>query len=224
MMMQQKVIGGANKLIELLFNSDFIDTSPLNNAPYTSAGAQAVIGGKCVFSANGGSIGLRYSPIGTINPYALCFSDGTKDLPFTYSADFNLTSWNQNNYNILAANFTSNTNGNKIWGISFSTTTIEVQLCNYNDYNQRIYKLFTFSISLSTDYNIRVTYDASGAIGGIRLWINNSEITAYTNSSVGTYTRMSRSSQEVNFGGLYFASNYDFRGTMDNIIIYDAVV
>lgn len=226
MMMQGKVIGGgANKLLELLFATDFADTSPLNSSPNTSAGAQSVSGGKCVFSASGGSIGLQYSPIGTIKPYALCFSDGTKDLPFTYKADINISSWNANNATVLIANDTANSNGNRVWSMYFTPTALSVTFFNYNDKSQYFSKQFTFStLSLSTNYSIKVTSDGTAIMGGLKLWINDVEITSYINSSVGTYTRMNYTNQSINLGGIYFASGYDFRGTMDNVILYDAVV
>jgi hypothetical protein len=226
MMMQQKVMGGgANKLLELLFDTDFRDTSPLNSTPNTSAGAQSVNAGKCVFSDNGSSIGLQYSPIGTINPYALSFSDGTKDLPFTYKADINISSWNANNGTTLIGNDTANSNGNRVWSMYFTPTDLYVSFFNYNDKSQYFSKRFTFStLLLSTNYSLKVTSDGTATMGGVKLWINDVEITSYINSTVGIYTRMNYTNQSINLGGIYFAGGYDFRGTMDNIIIYDKVV
>ena len=82
-------------------------------------------------------------------------------------------------------------------------------------------KTFTHGLSLNANYNLKITYDASANVNGIKLFVNDLEIPMLANLSSGSYSRMSKEVRGMNLGGIAFAGGYGFLGTMDNFKIYD---
>jgi hypothetical protein len=221
MMMQGKVMGGGNKpILELLFDTDFTDTSGRGHTVTASGGGGAnVVGGKCEFTTPSYKVFGGGSDI-----YDLGFSDGLSDLPFTIQADVNVSLFNTvDGFSTIINNMSGNTTGNRNFGIGFNSSKFYILLYDYAS-GGIIRKDFNYAIAINTVNALKFTYDASGTIGGVKFYVNNTEITSFSNNCTGTYTRMAQTSRGLTIGSYSFYVQNWFRGTIDNFKIYDKVI
>jgi len=142
------------------------------------------------------------------------FTDGLTDTPFsvTFSFKFNTVNrcWMVSKRNGGASNYEYdilNNTGNKFTLILWD-----------NSNGSFLLKEFTWSPVVSAWNNLAVTYDGSGLVSGMSLYIN--AVSGGSTSTSGTYTRMRNSSSGVQISGID-NNSFNVTGEMDELRFWD---
>jgi hypothetical protein len=162
------------------------------------------------------------------------FGNGTTDSPFSISFGVNFTDRGTTvpatsvNYVICKRgdNGTSSSTTDWEWNIfrRVSSGAIALGIRDASASAQLLHESTT-SLSYGTDYHITITYDGSGTVGGIKIYIDGVEESSYTDNSSGTYTAMENLNAPVVIGApgwTYDSSDANrFNGSLEGLAIWD---
>jgi hypothetical protein len=138
---------------------------------------------------------------------SLSFGDGTTDNAFSMSAWINRDNTGDRGVIMSKDNFSN---------VEYEFWVGGSDKLNFNlhDSGGNILSVRTTGV-LGADWtHVSATYDGSGSVGGLRLYINGLEV-AVSDTSSGVYSAMSNTSHNLNIGEGGYADNYDFEGIID---------
>lgn len=146
---------------------------------------------------------------------SLDFCDGTgNDLPYSFIFEFSILS--QSNQYFFWKEFDSNNRG---YIISYSPGFFRVWMYN-GDGSGRILANLDFTATLNQTYVACITYDASKLVTGIKVYVDNTELTG-GNLNSGTYIGLSPNDGDLWVGdSFYSASVVAMFGAMESIGIF----
>jgi len=142
----------------------------------------------------------------------LSFGDSSTDSPFSISA------WIYNDVVGNTQRIVSKLNGSSAEYLFAISGTSKVSLNLYDgDTSVRLSVDNSATISTATWYHVATTYDGSGTLGGIKVYVNAALNTQGT-SSAGSYTAMHNTANDVEVGAWISNSTY-FNGKIDEVAI-----
>jgi hypothetical protein len=175
--------------------------------PFLLSGASIVSGGLS-FSGSGQNIL-------TIDQDDISFNGGSPDKPFTVTAILTIKGTNAQYIWFKSGN------GTQVeWRIYYASSALHFRI---SDLTATKYKNIdaTFTPS-SNEVALAVSYDGSGLVTGMKIYINGVNATT-SNSSGGTYAGMANGTAGLTFGSDLIPANY-FEGTIKNMRIWDKVL
>ena len=140
------------------------------------------------------------------------FTDGVNDIPF--EVEFDMVDTLDTNYRIIVYK------GAVSFGYEYSIraylTTLQVRL--WSNGSSSVYIGASIPISKNTNYHVKISYDGSQLWSGIKMYLNNIEITT-TNVSSGSYVGMKNCVVKFNVGTSESVGTYNWNGYLRNLKI-----
>ncbi|PHS11806.1 MAG: hypothetical protein COA78_08945 [Blastopirellula sp.] len=140
---------------------------------------------------------------------SLSFGNGSTDSPFSLSAWINRDSGGDRGVILSKDNFTN---------VEYEFWVGGSDKLNFNlhDSGGDILSVKS-SVLIGTDWtHVTATYDGSGNISGLKLYVDGQEV-AVTDTSSGVYDAMSNTSYNLNIGEGGYTDDYDFDGIIDEV-------
>ena len=140
------------------------------------------------------------------------FTDGINDKPFSF--DFLLYQIGTGNMNLISRRKLSLSNLE--WQIFYTSGQLRLYLFDTSSSN---YIAIGISNPLNEWVHLTYTYDGSGVIGGLKIYLNGISQIVTTLSS-GTYNCMKISTSKIVFGSPEWSMSYLFNGYLDEFRIW----
>jgi hypothetical protein len=173
--------------------------------------------GHAPFQFNSNNLGFLFDA--SANQYisagdhaSLSFGDSSADSPFSFSLWAYITD--------ISATRGLIGKSNEYFVFIDTSQNMHVRLMD-NAGSQYINRQFTLGAGVLPTFmwhNIIVTYDGSGAVGGIKAYLNGQQLATVTDTSAGSYTAMHDTGNGFHIGR---ASTAYFNGVMDDIMVFD---
>ena len=216
----------------ILINSYTYPTIPINLTGLISYYSFDDNGNDEQGNNNGTVVGATYSSDGIVGKSLNCdtdsqylqipdannlsFAGGSPDLPFS------LCGW----YKFFDTDTSSIVVSKRVneyqlgWG--YLGDTLEFWLWSQDSTSNYLSLWGDFTPTLNTWYHIAATYDGSGTLGGMKLYIDKVLLTSLTDNSSGTYVEMQATSNDVYLGiyGPIPSNTASFNGRMDCVQIW----
>jgi hypothetical protein len=194
-----------------------------------TGGFNATNGGSVTFSSTNASDGLAGQFISNTNSRltiadnnAFSFTNGTVDSPFSIKA--NVRSISSGLTQPIFSKYTgaNNNTSEYLFYLRAPTGRLAILLFNRNVGGGFIGVETTASVTNGLVNNVIVTYNGSGTVGGIQMYINGI-LQSVNNLSSGTYVGMGNTTVTPIIGNRSGGNN-PFVGTIDELYIFNAVL
>jgi hypothetical protein len=190
-------------------------------------GFNGTVGSAVTFSSTNAVDGLAGQFISNTNSRitiadnnAFSFTNGTTDTPFSIKA--NITSTNSTTIQPIFSKYTGSNNNTSEYLLYTRSTTgrLSLLLFNKNAGGGFIGVETTSTVTNGLVTNIIVTYDGSGTVGGIQMYINGI-LQSVNNISSGSYVGMGNTTVTPIIGNRSGGNN-PFIGTIDELYVFNA--
>ena len=194
------------------FNNNANDTIGTNNGTPTGLTYESgLVGNRGVFNGTSSKIDIA-------DNNSLSFTDGVNDKPFAISllVTFDTLSGSS----MFFTKYQGGTPDIFEYGFVSFGNSLNFTLFKSNDVNTRIQMTFTLNRVVGQTYLLSVSYDGSKTLAGLKLFIDQTDVTASTSKAqVGTYTGMSNTVALARIGYRGFATPNYHDGTYDQIAV-----
>ena len=190
-------------------------------------GFNGTVGSAVTFSSTNAVDGLAGQFISNTNSRitiadndAFSFTNGTTDTAFSIKA--NITSTNSTTIQPIFSKWNGSNNNTSEYLFYTRATTGRLAILLFNNVgtNRFIGVETTASVTNGFVNNVIVTYDGSGTVGGIQMYINGI-LQSVTNISSGTYVGMGNTTLTPIIGNRS-GGNAPFIGTIDELYVFNA--
>jgi len=190
-------------------------------------GFNGTVGSAVTFSSTNAVDGLAGQFISNTNSRitiadndAFSFTNGTTDTAFSIKA--NITSINPTTIQPIFSKWNGSNNNTSEYLFYTRATTGRLAILLFNNVgtNRFIGVETTASVTNGLVNNVIVTYDGSGTVGGIQMYINGI-LQSVTNISSGTYVGMGNTTLTPIIGNRS-GGNAPFVGTIDELYVFNA--
>lgn len=146
---------------------------------------------------------------------SLSFNNATNDLPFSISYWINAS-------NTQFSIINKSGGSTREYECEYGGGKLLFRLISNGNVANRLDQLYTISLGTSTWFHIAHTYNGSGS-GGMKTYVNGSLVIS-TNTVIGSYTKMSNTTNALVMGGLNFFGSYFLNGKLDEVSIYNTAL
>ena len=199
------------------FNNNANDTIGTNNGTPTDLTYESgLVGNRGVFNGTSSEIDIADSD-------SLSFTDGVNDKPFAISLLVTFDTLSDSS--ALFTKYQSGTPDIFEYGLMCFGNSLNFAVFKNNDVNSRLQLTYTLNRVVGQRYLISVSYDGSKTLAGLKLFIDQTEVTSSSSiSEVGTYTGMSNTVALARIGYRGFSTPNYHNGTYDQIAILNRAI